>query len=156
MTMTALKMTGIAILAGTVVTFAACSKQESATQMPAGTMANMPAQTTAGAPASTGAAEITFTSNPETPKMGDNTFDVMVMQDGKPVDDAQVSVELYMAAMPQMKMPEMRNKAELKPMGKGMYQGTAQVMTAGNWDVTVMAMKNGQEIGTKKLTVTAQ
>ena len=29
-------------------------------------------------------------------------------------------------------------------------------MMAGNWDVTVMAMKNGQEIASKTLTVTAQ
>ena len=88
--------------------------------------------------------------------MGDNAFEVMVMRDGKPVDDAQVSVEFFMPAMPQMNMAEMRTKTDLMPMGKGMYQGKGQVMMAGNWDVTVMAMKNGQEIGSRKLTVTAK
>jgi nitrogen fixation protein FixH len=58
--------------------------------------------------------------------------------------------------MPAMKMPEMRTKTELMPMGDGMYKGTGQVQMAGSWDVTVTAMKNGQEIGSRKLTVTAK
>jgi uncharacterized GH25 family protein len=100
--------------------------------------------------------EITFKSDPETPKMGDNTFEVMVMQDGKPVDDAQVSVEFFMPAMPEMKMAEMRTKADLTSAGNGIDRGAGQVMMAGNWEVTVMAMRNGQEIGRKKLSVTAK
>jgi nitrogen fixation protein FixH len=137
----------------TMLFAAACSKQETPQT---GTTANAPAQAAAPAPSSTSAAEITFKSEPATPKMGDNAFEVMVMQDGKPVDDAQVSVEFHMPAMPQMNMAEMRTKADLMPMGKGMYQGKGQVMMAGNWEVTVMAMKNGQELGSKKLTVTAK
>ena len=123
----------------------ACSKSESTTE-------------TAGAPAvsSSAPAEITFKSDPETPKLGDNSFEVMVMQDGKPVNDAQVSVEFFMAAMPAMKMPEMRTKTDLTPAGNGMYKGSGQVAMAGSWNVTVMAMKNGQEIGSKKLTVAAK
>jgi hypothetical protein len=31
-----------------------------------------------------------------------------------------------------------------------------QVMMAGTWDVTVMVMRGGQEIGSKKVTVTAK
>ena len=124
-----------------IVGAAACSQQEA------------PA---AVAPARSGAAEITFRSDPETPKMGDNAFEVMVMQDGKPVDDAQVSVEFLMPAMPSMNMAEMRTKADLMPIGNGMYQGKGQVMMAGNWTVTVMALKNGQEIGSKTLTVAAK
>jgi len=80
----------------------------------------------------------------------------MVMQDGKPVNDASVSAEFYMPPMPQMKMPEMRTKADLAPAGDGVYRGKGQVMMAGKWDVTVMAMRGGQELATKKLTVTAQ
>jgi nitrogen fixation protein FixH len=139
------------LMKGGLVVFAmlapvACSRQESTTQSQATSTANMPAPA-ATAPA--GAAELTFKSDPETPKMGENAFEVMVMQDGKPVDDAQVSVEFHMAAMPQMNMAEMRNKADLKPAGNGMYRGTGHVMMAGNWDVTVMAMRDGQEIGTR-------
>lgn len=112
--------------------------------------------TAADAPAQGGPVEITLKTEPDPVKMGENTFDVMVMQDGKPVDDATVSVEFYMPAMPAMNMAEMRSKADLKPAGNGLYRGSGQVMMAGNWDVTIMAMRGGQEIGTKKLSVTAK
>ena len=133
------------IVVVTLLLAVGCGKQESTTE-------------TAGAPAVSSSApvEITFKSDPETPKMGDNSFEVMVMQDGKPVNDAQVSVEFFMAAMPAMKMPEMRTKTDLAPAGNGTYKGNGQVTMAGSWDVTVMAMKNGQEIGSRKLTVTAK
>jgi nitrogen fixation protein FixH len=106
--------------------------------------------------AATSAPDITFKSDPDPVKTGENTFEVMVMQDGKPVDDAAVSAEFYMPAMPQMKMPEMRMKTDLAPAGNGVYRGTGQVAMAGNWDVTVIAMRGGQELATKKLTVTAK
>ena len=150
------RVTTIVTAVGLMIPTAACSKQEPAAQSQTGTMANMPAQGATQTPAATGTAEITFKSDPETPKMGENAFEVMVMQDGKPVDDAQVSVEFQMPAMPQMKMAEMKTKADLKPSGNGTYKGTGQVMMAGNWNVTVMAMRNGQEIGSKKLTVAAK
>jgi uncharacterized GH25 family protein len=131
----------------------ACSREESAIQTRSG---DTPGTTATLAPAGNASAEITFKSNPETPKAGENTFEVTLMQDGKPMDDAQVSVEFLMAAMPQMNMTEMRNKVDLKGTGNGTYRGTGQVMMAGNWDVTVMAVRNGREIGVKKLTVTAK
>ena len=118
-----------------------------------------PAATTAPAGAASSSAsapEITFKSDSDPVKTGENTFEVMVMQDGKPVNDASVSAEFYMPPMPQMKMPEMRTKADLAPAGDGVYRGKGQVMMAGKWDVTVMAMRGGQELATKKLTVTAQ
>jgi nitrogen fixation protein FixH len=78
------------------------------------------------------------------------------MQGGKPVTDATVSAELFMAAMPAMKMPEMRNKVDLTHEGNGMYRGKGQVTMAGSWDVTVMAMRGGQELGSQKMTLTAK
>ena len=129
----------------------ACGKSDQATSAPAAT------STPAGAASTPSAApDITFKSDPDPVKTGENTFEVMVMQDGKPVNDASVSAEFYMAAMPQMKMPEMRMKTDLAPAGNGMYRGKGQVPMAGAWDVTVMAMRNGQDLGTKKLTVTAK
>lgn len=100
--------------------------------------------------------DITLRTNPDPITMGDNTFDVMVMQDGKPVTDAAVSTEFFMAAMPSMNMPEMRTKTELAHVSDGMYRGKGQVTMAGNWDVTVMVMRGGQEIGSKKMTLTAK
>jgi uncharacterized GH25 family protein len=105
---------------------------------------------------SAGPVDITFKTDPDPVKTGDNTFEVMVMQDGKPVADATVSAEFFMAAMPAMKMPEMRMKTDLPSARDGVYRGKGQVMMAGNWDVTVMAMRNGQELATKKVTVTAK
>jgi uncharacterized GH25 family protein len=133
------------------LTAGACGKSEQATPAPAAT-----ATPAGGASTSNSAPEITFKSDPDPVKTGENTFEVMVMQDGKPVNDASVSAEFYMPAMPQMKMPEMRTKTDLAPAGDGVYRGKGQVMMAGNWDVTVIAMRGGQELGTKKLTVTAK
>jgi nitrogen fixation protein FixH len=115
-----------------------------------------PAASAPAAPAQAGtqAVDITFKTDPV--RMGENTFEVMVMQDGKPVSDAMVTTEFFMAAMPSMNMPEMRTKAELAHEGNGMYRGKGQVTMAGNWDVTVMAMRGGQEIGSRKITVTAK
>jgi hypothetical protein len=80
----------------------------------------------------------------------------MVMQGGKPVDDADVRVEFQMPAIPQMNMAEMKTTTALKPTVNGMCKGKAQVMMAGNWNVTVTPMRHRQEIGSKKLTVTTK
>jgi uncharacterized GH25 family protein len=135
-------------IAGAVTGSAACGRTEPASQAPAASQAAAPAQA--------GAVEITFKTDPDPAKTGDNVFEVMVMQDGKPVSDAAVSAEFYMPAMPAMKMAEMRSKTDLSSAGDGVYRGNGQVMMAGSWEVTVMAMRNGQELASKKLTVTAK
>jgi len=134
---------------GIVLAAAGCSQQP-ANQAPAGETAAAPAQ------GGSQALDITFKTDPDPAKTGENTFEAMVMQEGKPVTDATVSTEFFMAAMPSMKMPEMRTKADLVHAGNGMYQGKGQVMMAGNWDVTVMVMRGGQEIGKGMFTVTAK
>ncbi len=100
--------------------------------------------------------DITLRTNPDPVRTGENTFEVMVMGDGKPVTDATVSTEFYMPAMSSMNMPEMRTKTDLTHVGNGMYRGNGQVTMAGNSDVTVMVMRGGREIGSKKVTVTAK
>jgi uncharacterized GH25 family protein len=127
-----------------------CGRTEPASQTPAASQA--PAATAA----TSVPVEITFKTDPEPARTGDATFEAMVMQDGKPVTDATVSAEFVMAAMPAMKMPEMRTTTELASVGNGTYRGKGQVMMAGDWAVTVMAMRNGQELASKTLTVTAK
>ena len=61
-----------------------------------------------------------------------------------------------MAAMPAMNMAEMRNTVPLKHEGAGRYRGTGNVMMAGAWDATVSVKRNGQEIGTRKVSVIAK
>lgn len=117
---------------------------------------NQPAPATEGAPAAAQPVDITLTTVPEPARIGENTFEVMVMQGGQPVTDADVSVMLFMPAMPAMNMAEMKNTVPLKHEGEGRYRGAGNVMTAGGWDTTVMVMRGGQEIGSQTLTLTAK
>ena len=124
-------------------------------QQPASNEAAPAAQAPPPASASTQPLEITLDES-QPIKMGENTLEVMVMQSGQPVTDADVSVQFFMPAMPQMKMAEMKNTVPLKHEGSGRYRGTGNVMMAGTWDTTVMVMRGGQEIGSRKLQVTAK
>ena len=101
--------------------------------------------------------DIMLMTKPDPPKMGDNSFEVMLKgADGKPIADADVSVMFFMAAMPSMKMPEMKNTVALKHVKGGTYAGTGKVMMAGTWDATVMVMRGGKEVASKKFPVTAK
>ena len=103
------------------------------------------------------AIDIMLMSKPSPAKMGDNTFEVMLKgTDGKPIADADVSVMFFMAAMPSMKMPEMKNTVALKHVKDGTYAGTGKVMMAGTWDATVMVKRGGKEVASKKFPVTAK
>ena len=74
----------------------------------------------------------------------------------KPVEGADVSLQFFMAAMPTMNMPAMRNEVKPSPAGGGLYRGTGQVMTAGRWDPSVTVTRGGQRLGTKQLPVVAR
>ena len=78
------------------------------------------------------------------------------MMGGQPVTDGDVSLELFMPAMPSMKMPEMRNSVALKHEGGGRYGGMGSVMMAGSWDATVSVKRAGQDLGTHKVVVVAK
>ena len=111
----------------------------------------------AGAQTQKPAFDITFKTTPNPPVTGKNTVEVTVKDSaGKPVTDAEVSATFFMAAMPSMKMPEMKNTIALKHVKDGMYSGAGQVMMAGNWDVTVSVKRSGKEIGSKKFPVSAK
>lgn len=103
----------------------------------------------------TGPLDITL-REPSAPRAGENTFEARVLQEGQPVTDAEVSVELYMAAMPSMNMPEMRNTVTLEHQGDGWYRGTGSVMMAGPWDATVTVTRNGQRVGDRKVPLVAK
>jgi hypothetical protein len=103
------------------------------------------------------AVDIVLMSKPSPPKLGDNTFEVMLKgADGKAITDADVSVVFVMAAMPAMKMPEMKNTVALKHVKDGTYSGTGKVMMAGTWDTTVMVKRGGKDVASKKFPVTAK
>ena len=150
--MTRMNLAGVVAVIAAVTIAAACGSGNEGPATESAAAASVPA-----APAQAGeqAVAITFRTDPDPVRMGENTFEVTLMQDGTPVTDAMVTTEFFMAAMPSMNMPEMRTKADLTHEGNGMYRGKGQVMMAGEWDVTVLAMRGGQEIGSTKVTVTA-
>jgi nitrogen fixation protein FixH len=115
-----------------------------------------PAGESAPGPAGTQAVDMTFKTDPDPVRTGENSFEVVLRQDGTPVTDAMVTTEFFMAAMPSMNMPEMRTKAELTHAGDGTYRGTGQVVMAGDWDVTVTAMRGEQELASRKVTLSAR
>jgi len=95
-------------------------------------------------------------TSPAEPRLGENAFEVMVMEGGRPVADADVSLELFMAAMPSMNMPEMRTNVPLTSAGEGRYRGTANVSMGGAWDANVMVMRGGQHLGDRTVTIVAK
>jgi hypothetical protein len=109
-----------------------------------------------GASGSASNVDVTFKSEPDPPKMGENTFEVMVMSGGQPVTDADVAVEFFMPAMPAMNMAEMRNSVPLAHDSGGRYRGTGNVMMSGSWDATVTVKRGGQLLGSEKFPVTAK
>jgi membrane fusion protein, copper/silver efflux system len=92
---------------------------------------------------------------PKTAKPGSNTLRILVKDSsGKPIEDADVQVGLF---MPQMgNMPPMSSDAMLKHEGGGIYSGSIQFLMAWTWETTVTVRKNGQVIGMAKTTITAR
>ena len=104
------------------------------------------------APAAAGLA-ITFSSRPDPPRTGENTFEATVTDaQGQPVIDASVQVTFFMPAMPTMGMPAMRSQAALAHAGGGTYRGTGEI-SAGRWEVTVAVSRGGQRLGTKSTAI---
>jgi RND family efflux transporter MFP subunit len=111
----------------------------------------------AAAPAAGPRVDISFRSQPDPPRTGENMLEVTVRDAaGQPIADADVAVTFFMPAMPTMNMPAMRNQAKLPSAGGGVYRGAGQVMTAGRWDVTVDVSRGGQRIGSRQFAVVAR
>ncbi len=104
-------------------------------------------------------ARITFGVEPDPPKgAADNTFHVNLTDaSGKAIAGANVRVTLVMPAMPAMNMPEMRNTFELPWVAdRQMYLGKGNVPTAGSWNVTVEASRNGKSLAVYRARLAAK
>jgi RND family efflux transporter MFP subunit len=100
---------------------------------------------------------ITLRTQPTPPKAGSTQFDVTVKDAaGQPIDDADVTIDFYMAAMPTMSMPAMRNRVQLSHVSAEVYRGTGEILSAGRWDVTVVVIRGGHQIGAQRLSVVAR
>jgi Cu(I)/Ag(I) efflux system membrane fusion protein/cobalt-zinc-cadmium efflux system membrane fusion protein len=118
---------------------------------PPGAGSNAPS---ASSPASQ--ANIDFTTDPNPPNKGTNTFRVHLTGLGNaPVTGADVTVTFYLAAMPAMGMAAMNSTAKLTDKGNGLYEGSGTLGSGGTWQVTITVQKNGQVIATKQLRVNA-
>lgn len=118
--------------------------------------ANPTADSTAPAGHETTAVAVTFGTEPDPPTTGDVTLTVTIKDAaGHAVADAEVSVVLFMPAMPSMNMPAIKSAATLLAAGNGVYRGTGQIMTPGRWDVTVAIAKGGQPLATRQFAVVA-
>jgi Cu(I)/Ag(I) efflux system membrane fusion protein/cobalt-zinc-cadmium efflux system membrane fusion protein len=142
---------------GEVVAMGATFFLDSESQLRASVQAFDPAPALAEGGAAGERLDITFRSEPDPPRTGDNILEVSVTDaTGQPIADADVSVTFFMAAMPTMNMPAMRNEARLAPAGGGLYRGAGEVMMGGRWDVTVTVSKDGQRLGSRQLAVVAR
>ena len=134
---------------------------ESQLQAAIGSYASPPAG--AGAPESKNnpttqaAAQVEFSTEPQTPRKGTNLYRVKLSSaDGSPVTGAQVSVRSYMAGMPEMGMAVMNVVTPLAEKGKGVYEGQVTLDSGGTWKITITALKNGAAVATKQLSLQAQ
>ena len=102
-------------------------------------------------------AKIEFTTSPSPPRKGADTVRVkLIGANGTPITGAQVKVRFFMPAMPAMGMSAMQNVFTLTEQGGGYYQGSGKLQSGGLWQVTIFAMKNGQTVATKQLSVNAE
>jgi len=100
---------------------------------------------------------IDFKVNPDPPRSGDNTVNVVVRNaDGTAVTDAAVTATFYMPAMPSMNMPEMRDVFQLSHTQEGTYSGRGNLEMAGTWDVTVNVSRSGEPLAKGRSTVIAK
>ncbi|MEX2264161.1 MAG: efflux RND transporter periplasmic adaptor subunit [Bryobacteraceae bacterium] len=92
---------------------------------------------------------------PKTAKVGANRIRVAVKDSsGKPVENADVQVRLF---MPQMgSMPPMTSTASPQHAGKGVYQGTIDFQMAWTWATTITVRRDGQVMDSLQTTITAR
>jgi hypothetical protein len=135
------------VLAGIAVGVAGCNRGEPQQQAPPAGQAQQTPEVTND--------RFRITLNTGGPmKMNAAPLDVTVLEDGKPVADADVSVELRMP--PTAAMGEMRTGTELKPAGDGHYRGQVDMMMTGKWNAIVRVRRGGEVVATHTEPVTAQ
>ena len=95
------------------------------------------------------------TTDPSPAKIGKNKVHVSVVDgDGRPIDDAEVDIRLFMPQM--IGMAEVDVKSRLRPAGHGLYMGEVEIPLAWTFSTTITARKAGQVIGTVETSITAR
>jgi Cu(I)/Ag(I) efflux system membrane fusion protein/cobalt-zinc-cadmium efflux system membrane fusion protein len=131
---------------------------DSESQLQAALGTYMPPPPGAGTAAATGTAlaSVEFSSTPTPPRKGANQFQIKLTDaQGKAITNADVTATFFMSGMPEMGMAAMREEFHLSDRGAGVYAGSGNLPSAGNWNVTLIARKNGQIVVSKQLRVNA-
>jgi hypothetical protein len=132
---------------------------DSESQLEAGTgaAASAPQQQTATS-VTAPALHIDFATDPNPPHQGaGNQLTVkLAREDGTPFTGADLSVEFFMPAMPQMSMAAVNAQAHLRESNSGYYRGSLSLPYGGSYQVTVRVKQNGQQLAVKQLTVHAE
>ena len=127
---------------------------ESQLQAALGSFVPPPPGAGAAAAMNTPQATIELASSPNPPRKGSNIFRVRLSgANGQAISGAQVTVTLFMPAMPAMGMSAMRTEVNLSDRGQGLYEGSGELATGGTWQVTIAARKQGQVIASKQLSL---
>ena len=101
-------------------------------------------------------ATLDLTTVPSPPRKGSNSLRVRITDaNHQPVPGAQVTVTLFMAAMPAMGMAAARVVVPLEDSGGGLYEGQADLSTGGTWQVTIVARRNDQIVASHQLSIDA-
>lgn len=90
-----------------------------------------------GTAAAAGPFQVTLTTDPAAPKVGDTRFQAQVTKDGQPVKDATVTISLSMPSM-NMGGPE----TTFKPTGE-QYEGAANLGMGGEYQAKTTVTAGG-------------
>jgi RND family efflux transporter MFP subunit len=130
---------------------------ESQLQAAAGSFTPPPPGAGSNNVAPTAQVRIDFTTDPNPPHKGTNTFRVKLTNaSGAPISGARVAVSFYMPAMPAMGMSAMKTTVTLSDKGNGLYEGQGNLDSGGAWQTTITAQQNGKMLATKLLHVNAE
>src|SRR5579883_216840 len=127
---------------------------ESQLQAALGSFAPPPPGAGAAAPPSVPQGDLTLSTDPNPPQSGSDHLRVTLTGANRaPLTGAQVAATFLMPAMPAMGMAAMRVSVQLTDRGGGAYEGTVNLPGGGNWQVTLIAQKNGATLATRQLSL---
>lgn len=91
-----------------------------------------------------GAFNAELTPNPLAPESGDNTLTIKITDEqGQPIENATISLLIYMPAMGSM--PRMEEKAKVSVQGSGIYVAQYTLSMGGSWEVELSIEKGDQK-----------
>ncbi len=100
--------------------------------------------------------QIDLSTQPSTPRKGDNTVRVnLTSSDGKPITGVQVTATFFMPAMPAMGMAAQRAWVTLNDKGGGLFEGSLELPSGGTWQAAVTVQRGGQTVASKQLSIDA-